>query len=184
MIKFKFKFPDKTVYCLVPETWEEMTVKQAIRLNLKTWTGDPLEGIARLAGRKRAEFNNLGIHERDREKLQKAIHFLAQPPPSLLEAKHKRNITIKDRDIKIPEDLLFTSFGQAALFPGLAARDDALQMIISLYLQPIFDGKLGELEDIEAFSKVFEDMLFVDVFPIVNFFFQKLNVFRIYGTIA
>lgn len=185
MIKFKFKFPDKTVDCLVPETWEEMTVKQAIALNLKTWKGnDPLEGIARLAGVDRAEFNKLSIHERDRTKLQKAIHFLGSVPPSILEAKHKRNITIKEKDIKIPEDLLFTSFGQAALFPGLAERPDALAMIMSLYVQPLVTGKLGELGEIEEFSKEFLDMNFVLVFPIVNFFFQKLSAYRIFGTIA
>jgi len=184
MIKFKFKFPDKTVDCLVPETWEEMTVKQAIALNLRTWNKDPLEGIARLAGVNRAEFNKLSIHDRDRGKLQKAINFLGSPPPSILEAKHKRNITIKNKDIKIPEDLLFTSFGQAAMFPGLAERDDALAMLMSLYIQPLVTGKLGELDELEDFSKEFLDMNFVLVFPIVNFFFKKLSVYKIYGTIV
>lgn len=183
MINFKFQFPDKEVSCLVPETWEEMTVKQAMALNLKTWSGDALEGIARLAGVGRADFNLIKLKSRDWDKLQKAILFLAQPPPALLEAKHKSNITIKGKDIDIPEDLNGISFGQAAMFPLLAEHERALSLIIALYLQPIFDGKLGEYEEIETFSKEFEDMLFIEVFPIVNFFFPIWREYKLTGII-
>jgi len=184
MINFKFNFPDRVVECLVPETWEEMTVKQAIALNLKTWNGDALEGIARLAGVERAEFNNVKLKQKHRDQLHKAILFLALPPPAILDAKHKRNITIKGKEIEIPKDINSTSFGQAAMFPGLAEHENALSLIPALYLQPLIDGKLGELPEIEEFAKEFESMLFIEVFPLVNFFFLKWREYKVHGTIG
>ena len=185
MIKFVFQLEDKKVEAIVPESWQEMTVRQAIALNLRTWNGEILEGIARLGGVKREELVRMKFSNRWKNKLRKATAFLNFPPPALTDKiDFSKPVRILDKDLQIPEDLGTESFGQFAMFESLADRDDGVAMVAALYLQPLFDGKLGELPDLEAFAKRLEDLKFVKIMPLVTFFFLMWREYKIFGVIG
>jgi len=185
MIKFVFQLKDKKVEAIVPESWQEMTVRQAIALNLRTWNGEVLEGIARLAGIERSELSRLAIKSRWKNKLRKATAFLNFPPPDLKgPIDYSKPVRILGKDIKIPEDLGEESFGQYAMFESLANRKDGIAMLTALYLQPLFAGKLGEIPELEVFAKKIEGLKFIQIMPIVNLFFLMWREYQIYGIIG
>ena len=203
MKKFKFEFDNgEVVRCEIPENWEEMTVKQSIALNLKTFNSDPLEAIERLSGVEKGRLRNHQISPEHKDALLVVTNFLAFPPDDLMVKKPKKEIVVKGIKITLPKktkwfrrflnwlrilpvpvpsDLQKESFGQYVYFQQFADQDRALPMIMALYLQPLLDGDYGEIERIEELSYEVDKMLFVDVFPIVNFFFRKWSQYKVYG---
>jgi len=181
MKTFRFQLKDKEIKCTIPESWEELTVKQAQDLNLKTYKGEPLEVIAALSGQDMEALRDVYIDVKHYDMLEACVVFLSSPSPDLLTAKHKPQVTVMGKTIEVPKDLLKESIGQFTYFQQFADSDNALSMCMAIYLQPLIDGKLGEVEDIEKVADHIEGMLFVEVFPVINFFFQMLSAYRIYG---
>jgi hypothetical protein len=87
--------------------------------------------------------------------------------------RHKPFIDINGVTIKIPSDLERESFGQFTLFQQMIESDNSLSMTIAIYLQPLLDGDYGEIDRIEEVAKEVEQMGFLEVFPVVNFFYMK-----------
>ena len=184
MKRIRFDIPGKdSIKVEIPENWEELTVKQAIALNLKTFKADPLVTLERLSGVE--GLRDLQLDDSHKVVLDSVTRFLASPPPDLMTKNYEPHIEVLGKRIRIPSDLKKESFGQYVRFKQLADQDRALSMIIALYLQPLIDGKHTEKEErLEEISYEFDEMRFVEVFPIVNFFFSKLRKFKIYGTAA
>jgi hypothetical protein len=182
MIKYLFKFPEKTIECNIPQSWNELTVKQALALNLKTFKGDPLTGIERLCEVQEGTLRNTEMKPVYKKAIKSIMEFLDSVPNDLHLRKHEQpEIVIKGKTIKIPSDLQKESFGQYVTFQQFAESERALPLIMALYMQPLLDGDYGESERIEELSYEIEKMMFLEVFPIVNFFFQKLRGYKIYG---
>lgn len=175
MITVTFRHKDKDIDCVIPESWDELTVKQSIALNLKTFTGNPLQAIAALSGLEEKELFDIKLSKSSYKAIGGLTAFLNSPPPDMLLIKKQRQIDINGVSIDVPEDLQKESFGQYILFQQFADHPRALPMIMAIYLQPMVDGKIGDLERIEELSFEIEKMTFVKVFPIVNFFFRKLR---------
>ena len=171
-MKFTIKHEGKEINATLPDSWNDLTVKQFIALNDKL---TPLERLSSLSN------TNLSFIENTGTDLQPAIDYLnsvfSKVPPDLKKIK-KGNIIFNGKTIKPPKNLNFTKFGQKSMIKNLINSDRTLQSMVAevfaIYVQPILDGKFDS-KRIDAITKEVLKMKITEVFSWVVFFFHQLK---------
>ncbi len=171
-MKFTIKHEGKEINATLPDSWNDLTVKQFISLNDKL---TPLERLSSLSN------TNLSFIENTGTDLQPAIDYLnkvfAKVPPDLKKLK-KGNIRFEGKTIKPPKNLNFTRFGQKSMIKNLIQSDNTIENMVAevfaIYVQPLLDGKFDS-KRIEEITKQVLKMKITAVFPWVVFFFRQLK---------
>ena len=178
MIKFKFKFNNKTITATVPSNWDEVTVKQFIAMDCATWDSlDIVEIIGVLSG---VDVSRLyKTKSKPLDAVYAAMDFLKQKPPDWEKIQHQDYITIWDKTIKIPQDLELEAFGLWIEFQQLSESRD-IAKICALYLQPVLYGKVDRDQRKHVEQSIL-DMPIIIMLPIFNFFLMMSNEFQVYG---
>ena len=178
MIKFKFKFNNKTITATVPSNWDEVTVKQFIAMDCATWDSlDIVEIIAMLSG---VDVSRLyKTKSKPLDVVYAAMEFLNKKPPDWEKIQHQDYITIWDKTIKIPQDLELEAFGLWIEFQQLSESRD-IAKICALYLQPVLYGKVDRDQRKHVEQSIL-DMPIIIMLPIFNFFLMMSNEFQVYG---
>ena len=171
-MKFTIKHEGKEINATLPDSWNDLTVKQFISLNDKL---TPLERLSSLSN------TNLSFIENTGTDLTPAINYLnevfSKVPPDLKKLK-KGNIQFEGKTIKPPKNLNFTRFGQKSMIKNLIQSDNTIEKMVAevfaIYVQPLLDGKFDS-KRIEEITKQVLKMKITAVFPWVVFFFQQLK---------
>ena len=174
-MKFTIKHEGREVNATLPDSWNDLTVKQFLDLNKKL---TPLEVLASLSNL------NLSFIENTNSDLTPAINYLnnlfAKVPPDLTKLK-KKPIIFEGKTIKVPKNLNFTRFGQKSLIKGLIESEETVENMVSevfaIYLQPVLDGKFDS-KRLPAIEKQVLKMSITAVFPWVTFFFLQLRILK------
>ena len=176
MIQVIFKSKGKTIKTQVPESWEEITVRQFMALeNLVK----PLEIMAEVMG------VDLSFVENTRTNLAPAMAriiniFNARPPD--LENRKPQGFGFQGKLVKLPRDLDNLMFGQLIQINTLLAEDanKNLVKIMGIALQPVLDGEYNE-QNQEKYSTLLQELPIIEVFPELFFFAEKLKKYQRYG---
>ena len=178
MKKFKFKLDKATITATVPESWDEVTVKQFKAMDYETWDGlDIVEIIEKLCGIKAGALYN--TNAKPLKMVYKALAFLQQPAPEWDTLKKQDTVTIWNKKIRIPDDLNNEAFGFYLEFQQLAEKGD-IEKLTALYLQPVLDGKIDSKRRAEVEQSIL-NLPVIQILPILNFFFMKFREYQIYG---
>ena len=174
-----FKSKGKKIKGQIPETWEEVTVRQFMSLEINQ------EPIEILAGVMDIELDFLKETRTDlRPVMVPLLELFNNKPPEFKKIKPKGFI-FQGKKIKFPRDLNSIMFGQALQISQLLEEgvNKNLVKIAGIILQPIIDGKYKE-ENQERYSRLFELLPIVEVFPELFFFAQTLRKALIFGNLS
>lgn len=178
MINFKFDIAGKIIKASLPESWDEITVKQYQALNFKEWDrSDIVELISRLTG-----IDVSDLYETPSKPLNivyTALDLFTKTPPEWKEIKHKPQIELWGKTINIPKDLENESFGIWSQFQVLAEAGDIVR-ICAMYLQPVLYGKIDP-DQVGYVEQSIMNKPAIEILPIITFFFWNVNEFLIYG---
>ena len=180
---------DETITATIPETWQEITVAQFVRLETDRWDGkDAIKLLGILSGVNVKKLDNLQGKQATKiyDVLSDALAFVAGDPPDFEALSIKNKFNLNGRDLDVPNDLEMERIGQKILLANLMQNDNMTKQIpqaLAIYFQPIYDK-------VEKFDRkripVIVDHInrtpIIEAYPIVSFFFQKLTNLKRNGT--
>ena len=180
---------DETITATIPETWNEITVAQFVRLETDRWDGkDAIQLLGILSGVNVKKLDNLEGKQATKlyDVLTEALAFVAGDPPDFEALSIKNKFNLNGRDLDVPNDLEMERIGQKILLANLMQNDNMTKQIpqaLAIYFQPIYDK-------VEKFDRkripVIVDHInrtpIIEAYPIVSFFFQKLTNLKRNGT--
>ena len=180
---------DETITATIPETWQEITVAQFVRLETDRWDGkDAIQLLGILSGVNVKKLDNLEGKQATKlyDVLTEALAFVAGDPPDFEALSIKNKFNLNGRDLDVPNDLEMERIGQKILLANLMQNDNMTKQIpqaLAIYFQPIYDK-------VEKFDRkripVIVDHInrtpIIEAYPIVSFFFQKLTNLKRNGT--
>ena len=181
MKELKFIEPNgNEIITTIPEKWEEVTVKQFVDLELSKWDGkDVVELLAILGGVVPESLNNTTSKVYDA--LRSAVEFIMIPAPDFAKLKKAKHITINGKQVKVPKNITFESFGQAVHIRQLMEREQGETLTTSIpeacaiYLQPHLDEGQFDPKRLEAVQAEIMEMSIMDMYPLANFFFRRFK---------
>ena len=172
MKKFKIEYQEEVILGQIPDSWEELTVKQwaALRPNVTD-----LELLSILSG------IDLGYLENTRADLSPAIDHVYQSikhMPEDLNHLEKKPLFILGHQIKFPKDINFARYGQKAMVKNAIQEAEDMREIvadvIAIYAQPSIDGKFDSA-NLEPIKKAINSLPIITAWPWAVFFFKKLK---------
>ena len=180
---------DETITATIPETWNEITVAQFVRLETDRWDGkDAIQLLGILSGVNVKKLDNLEGKQATKlyDVLSDALAFVAGDPPDFEALSIKNKFNLNGRDLDVPNDLEMERIGQKILLANLMQNDNMTKQIpqaLAIYFQPIYDK-------VEKFDRkripVIVDHInrtpIIEAYPIVSFFFRKLTNLKRNGT--
>jgi len=169
---------DETITATIPETWQEITVAQFVRLETDRWDGkDAIQLLGILSGVNVKKLDNLEGKQATKlyDVLTEALAFVAGDPPDFEALSIKNKFNLNGRDLDVPNDLEMERIGQKILLANLMQNDNMTKQIpqaLAIYFQPIYDK-------VEKFDRkripVIVDHInrtpIIEAYPIVSFFF-------------
>lgn len=177
MIKLSIKTETETHHGTLPDSWNEIKVRDFIGMNSGL---TELELIALLSG---IDVEHVENAKNDLTPIVERMNELFNEPPPDLQKLKRKVLTMDGKKIVFPTSINFTRYGQKSMVKNLIQSNDKLETIVpdvfAIYAQPIVDGKFDS-NRIEAIKKQVENMPIVDVFPHVFFFFKKLKGLKIH----
>lgn len=187
-IEFKFKgADDKTLKrAIVPESWEEVTLRQLINMS-EQWSGSNADVIELLAALTSEKYDDLASTKSNIWiPVLSVLDFLFEDPPKWDKLKAPKKIRLNDRWLEIPKDLGLERFGQKVLAVQMmetSKEEKQLHLmpkLIALYLQPKYDGKYIA-KRMDTLERYVMELPALHAVPIGNFFFHNLWKPKNYG---
>jgi hypothetical protein len=177
MRKVIFKSRGEKIRAEIPETWEEVTVKQFMSLELAE---NPIEI---LAGVMNVDLQFLQETRTDLSPVMVPLLELFNNKPPEFKAKASGFI-FQGKKVTFPRDINNMMFGQVLQINQLLEEgvNKNLVKIAGIALQPVIDGEFKE-ENQERISRLFELLPILEVFPELFFFAQRLRKYLIFGKI-
>ena len=176
MKKFKIYNDDDIIGGQIPDSWEEITVKQwaAMRPN-----SEPIELLS--------IFSNIDLShlENTRADLSPIIQHIYEKlilnGMNELDHRPRKDLSILGHQIKFPKDLNFERYGQKFMLKKLTQDKDDMREIVAdalaIYAQPLIDGKFDG-HKLEPIKKAIESLPIVLAFPWCVFFLRSLNALK------
>ncbi len=188
MIKFKFKLNKKTVEATVPENWGEVTLQHV--LNLEENGGNNVSEILAALTGQNYEFIENSHPSTIFEPLTQVLTYIYDAP-KWDKLKLLKQINLGGKLIKAPKKLEFCAFGQSRMVLDKMKDLDTekrlpiniLADILSIYLQPAYDGKFVS-QRVEDIKPLVLQMKAYEAMPYAFFFFKKLYGKKIFGRIG
>ena len=174
-MKFTIKHEGKEINASLPDSFNDLTVKQFLDLNNNL---DQLELISSLTNL------NLTFIENTDTDLTPVVEYLnkvfSTVPPDLSKLK-KKPITFEGKKIRPPDNLNFTKFGQKTMIKNIIEGEESLEssvaQVFAIYVQPIIDGSFDSKRIPDIIKKV-NKMKIIEVFSWVVFFFLQLKILK------
>lgn len=179
MIEVIFKSKGKKIKARVPESWDEITVKQFMALeNLSK----PLEILSEVMGTDLAFIENSATDLTP--VMNRVINIFNARPPDL-ESRKPQGFGFQGKLVKLPGDIDSMMFGQLIQINELLEADPNkhLVKIMGIAIQPIIDGEFIEANQAK-YSRLLEGLPIIEVFPEMFFFAEKLKKHKRYGRIG
>jgi len=173
----QLKVQDRTFF--VPESWEEVTVKQfsdlvkfRIELNparvMSIFTGIEYDWILN------AEPQEIEV------KLLSVMSFLGEDI-DLLALVRKDYISIGGRELKVPKDIRNETYGQKMFLQELINESirkelpmyEIIPSALAIYFQPIFDNSAFNDKRVEELKPMMSHTRISEAYPICAFFLKK-----------
>tara|TARA_B110000046_G_scaffold174665_1_gene198615 strand:- start:921 stop:1484 length:564 start_codon:yes stop_codon:yes gene_type:complete len=173
MKRFKIYHDDDIIGGQIPDSWEEITVKQwaAMRPN-----SEPIELLS--------IFSNIDLShlENTRADLNPIIRHIYEKlildGMNKLDHRPRKPLSILGHEIKFPKDLNFERYGQKFMLKKLQQEKDDMREVVAdalaIYAQPLIDGKFDG-HKLEPIKKAIESLPIVLAFPWCLFFLKTLN---------
>lgn len=166
----------------MPSEWKEIDVACFQRLaHMENDYTDLIGLLAALMGIDKKELTN---SKADMTlPTTEALKLVANEQPLWAEILHKDMFLYKEKYYKVPKDLSLEIFGKKVLLQNKLTHNhpaDCIAYAVALYLQSIIDGEFDE-NKIEPLEVEILKLRAVDVYPIANFFLQKLQLFKLLG---
>lgn len=178
MIEFIFKSKSTKIKATLPETWDELSVKQFVAVESLE---KPLEILSEVLD------VDLSFVESSRTNLTPALNRIIQilnaRPPGLEERKPE-GFVFQGKKIELPRDIDLLMFGQLIQI-NLLIEDDLLRnlvKILGIAVQPIIDGEYIE-EKQPYYAKLLERLPIIEVYPELFFFVENVRKYSKYGRI-
>ena len=177
MIKLTIKHEGETLEGHLPNSWQELTVKQYIGLNSKLTEAQLVSLLSGL---------DLSFIENTSTDLEPVIarlnEWFGEIPPDMKELK-RVTISMEGKVINFASSINFTKFGQQSMVKNLIQEHNNLEVIVpdvfAIYAQPIIDGKFDSTR-IEAIKGLVNQLPIMQVYPHVLFFFKKLKRMKLH----
>ena len=166
-----------------PSEWSEIDVATFQRLaHLENDYTDLVGLMAALMGIPKKELSNTkaDLTSQTRE----ALKLVANEAPLWEEILHKDMFLYKETYYKVPKDLSLARFGQKVLLQNRLTNNnpaDCIAYAVALYIQPLIDKTFDE-EKIDALEEEILKLPAIEVYPLANFFLDKLLLFKLLGS--
>lgn len=186
MIKFKFKLNKETIEAKVPEGWHEVTLKHVLALESE-WTGESKDMIGLLSAFTGENFHTLENAKGDLwEPIFQVLSFVFDAP-KWDKIKKPKLVNIGGKMVKPPQNLSLETLGQKILALNLITNGSDhiknIPDIISIYLQPAYDGKFVS-DRINDIKRHVLDMKAYEAMPYGLFFLKRLLRPRSFGRLG
>ena len=166
----------------MPSQWQEVNVETFERLaELDNDYTDTLKFLAALSG---VDYSTLmNAKESLGAMVTSGLKFIADQQPLLQKIPHKSHFVFEGKGYKVPKDMELERFGQKIMMQQRMSTKqphECIAFAVALYMQPIIDGKFDEakIADLEAEVK---KMSIIEIYPLANFFFSQLKLYRLVG---
>jgi hypothetical protein len=184
MIEFKFKTKDKVFTAMVPETWDEVTVRQFAALEDK-WSGQKSDMVGLLSAFTGTNYKNLENAKGNLwEPLFSVLSFVFDKPNF---KKKPKRVLLNNRYITPPKSLNLETFGQKVMaLQSISSEKSKIEKVIdmlTIYLQPAYDGKFNTDNHDKIRGYVMNGKV-VELMPFGIFFLRKLSALKIPGLIG
>jgi hypothetical protein len=170
MKRFKIYHDDDIIGGQIPDSWEELTVKQWAALRPDVTDLELLSILSNI---------DLSYLENTRADLSPAIEHVyhsIKDMPADLNKLPKKAISLLGHQIKFPKDLNFERYGQKAMVKNLIKDKEDMREVVAevfaIYAQPSIDGKFDSAK-IKPIIKAVEALPIISVFPWALFFLKK-----------
>lgn len=175
MKQIRIKHEGADIIGSVPEKWSELKVKHFLLLEEDF---NEVDFISVFMGVDKQIIENT---KGDLKPVVKAItNLFTEKPPNFQEAK-KEPVLLEGKELKFPDKLDFTRFGQKAMLKNIVSNPDGfdkdIPLIFAIYAQPLIDGKFDSTR-IERVKDLVNELPIEQVYPYVVFFFKRLNALR------
>jgi len=176
MKRFKIYHDDDIIGGQIPDSWEEITVKQwaAMRPN-----SEPIELLS--------IFSNIDLShlENTRADLSPIIEHIYEKlilnGMNELDHRPRKDISILGHQIKFPKDINFARYGQKAMvknaIQGAEDMREIVSDVIAIYAQPSIDGKFDSAK-LEPIKKAVDSLPIIMAWPWAVFFLKKLTALK------
>ena len=173
MKRFKIYHDDDIIGGQIPDSWEEITVKQwaAMRPN-----SEPIELLSIFSN---IDLSHLENTTADLSPIIRHIYEkLILDGMNKLDHRPRKPLSILGHEIKFPKDLNFERYGQKFMLKKLQQEKDDMREVVAdalaIYAQPLIDGKFDG-HKLEPIKKAIESLPIVLAFPWCLFFLKTLN---------
>ena len=186
MIEFRFKTNKETIKATVPESWAEVKLKHILALETE-WTGESKDMIGLLSAFTGHNYQTLENAKGNLWKpLFQVLSFVFEAP-NWKKLKKPKTVTLSNKQIKPPRNLLLEAFGQKVMALQLITKDEdhihKIPDILAIYLQPAFDGKFVS-DRVKDIKKYVLEMPAYEAMPFGLFFLKKLLRRKTFGGIG
>lgn len=183
MIEFKFKLNKETIIATVPESWAEVTLQQVLRLETE-WTGEAKDMIGLLAAFTGQNYSILENAKGDLWEPLFAVLSFVFDAPTWKKLKLPKLIQLGEKKVKPPKNLSLEAFGQKVMAMQSITKEGTelskIPEILSIYLQPSYDGKFVS-ERIEDIKPMVLNMKAFEAMPYGIFFLKRLQRSKGFG---
>lgn len=172
MKQIRIKHEGADIIGSVPEKWSELKVKHFLLLEEDF---NEVDFISVFMDVDKATIENT---KGDLKPVVKAItNLFTEKPPNFQDAK-KESVLLEGKELKFPDKLDFTRFGQKAMLKNIVSNPDGfdkdIPLIFAIYAQPLIDGKFDSTR-IDRVKDLVNELPIEQVYPYVVFFFKRLN---------
>jgi hypothetical protein len=184
MIKYTFKLKDKKIEGFCPESWEEVTLEQILKLEKADRT-DKIEVLSCFTGLEvRTIENAIGSDLFD--PMYTVLSFVFDSP-NWKKISPPKTVNLNGKIIKPPKKLNLETFGQKwraiEAIQSTENKLDCIPEILAIYLQPCYDG-IFESSRIEHVKKWVMNMSVYDALPYGFFFWNRLQPSKVIGLVG
>lgn len=183
-ITLNLKYHDNSIHKVeVPTSWSDLSLKQVIELNdlttlnrikiISILTGIHLDILSELNGKQNLETLN---------QIETLFQFINEAP-NFNEFKLPKKITLKGKEIIIPQDLTKETYGQKVAIEELIRNSKTevilplIPEVLSIYLYPIFSEEKFKDERVDDFIEIMKEIQISEAYPIATFFLIRRGLF-------
>lgn len=183
MLKETFRIEGKKHPVEIPESWEEISTLQFIRLQKKDLNEFQIFGI--LCGFTEHEVMNVTSPGAE-SLMYDTLTWVNETAPDWDKLQKHDQIRLKGQTLKIPKDLSKERIGQKMYMDKLfETYEDPIESVpeaIAIYLQPEIEKEIGfDYDQVKLIQKEIEKIPIIITYPIAMFFFLKLKTWKPFG---
>ena len=187
MKKYSIEIDDREpIKFTCPESWEEVTVGQYIKMESEDWQGDDvIKLLSILSGETLQELDNLKDVKQLTDALEELTKFTMNKPPEWDKLKGSKYIVLGGKKLIVPTDIEGKRLGQKIMLSQIMRGGDLVKMIpqaMAIYFQPEYDNSNFNRDRLPKIEQLINEMPIVEAYPVVRFFFRMLREQKLNGT--